>query len=195
MGISSRGSAEDGVWRPDWSSLRQHTAPQWLLDAKIGIQYVGEPHDFNDNEYFDWQRSQQQMRELGCDRSDADMRRFDGEIGVNRNRKRAFVHDPPRDLDAVMAAYKATGARFMVSMITAAYPGTEGLTMNDRELAAARRAGFRVGVHYNFLRRDRVPSIGDPGYVAFYQKELKDAVIASAADFIFFDGSQLTPSA
>jgi hypothetical protein len=165
--------------------LKGHKVPEWLLDAKIGIQYVGEPRDFNDNEYFDWLRSQQQMRELGYDRSDEDMRRFDGEVGNHRGRMRAFVHDPVKDVDAVMAAYKATGARFIVSMITAAYPGTEGLWMNQREIEAARRAGFPVGIHYNFMRRDRVPTIGDPGYVAFYQKELKDAVKSADADFIF----------
>ena len=183
------------TWQPTLESIGRHTAPAWLLDAKLGIQFVGEPHDFTDHEYFDWQRSEQRMRELGADRSDADARRFAGEIGNPAKRPIALIHDPIADLDAVMAAYRATGARFMTSMITAAYPGTEGLWMNPREIAAARRAGFKVGVHYNFLRRDRVPAAGDPGYVAFYQKELKDAVVAAEADFIFFDGSHLTPSA
>ena len=182
-------------WQPTWESLGRHTAPDWLLDAKLGIQFVGEPRDFNDNDYADWQRSQQRMRELGFDRSDDDARRFASEIGNRAKHTQAYVHDPIENLDTVMAAYRATGARFITSMITAAYPGTEGLWMNQREIAAARRAGFPVGVHYNFLRRDRVPAIGDPGYVAFYQKELKSAVEAADADFIFFDGSQLTPSA
>ena len=192
---SSRALFAAEKWQPNWENLGQHTAPDWLLDAKLGIQFVGEPRDFDDNEYADWQRSQQRMRELGFDRSDDDVRRHGGEIGDRAKRTQAYVHNPSENLDAVMAAYKATGARFMASMISAAFPGTEGLWMNQREIEAARRAGFRVGVHYNFLRRDRVPAIGDPGYVAFYQKELKDAVAAADADFIFFDGSQLTPSA
>ncbi len=192
MATSGLASPAAKPWQPTWESLAQHTAPDWLLDAKLGIQFVGEPRDFNDNEYHDWQRSQQPMRELGFDRSDDDARRHAGAIGNPAKRTMAYVHDPIENLEAVMAAYRSTGARFMISMITAAFPGTEGLWMNQREIAAARRAGFKVGVHYNSLRRDRVPAIGDPGYVAFYQKELKDAV--AEADFIFFDGSQLTPS-
>lgn len=191
--ISAAGAGEK--WQPTWESLGQHAAPDWLLDAKLGIQFVGEPRDFNDNDYADWQRSQQRMRELGADRSDDDMRRHAGEIGHRAKRTRTYVHEPLADPDAVMAAYRATGAKFMASMITAAFPGTEGLWMNPREIDAARRAGFKVGIHYNFLRRDRIPSIGDPGYVAFYQQELRGAVTAADADFIFFDGSQLTPSA
>ncbi len=182
-------------WQPTLESIGRHAAPDWLLDAKLGIQFVGEPHDFTDAEYFAWQRSQQRMRELGFDRSDDDARRHVAAIGDRAKRTQAYIHDPITNLDGVMAAYRATGARFMTSMITAAFPGTEGLWMNAREIAAARRAGFKVGIHYNFLRRDRVPAIGDPGYVAFYQRELKDAVVASDADFIFFDGCHLTPSA
>ena len=193
MNLSAQQAANGGRWQPTFTNLAGHSAPEWLLDAKIGIQYVGAPSAMNDRDYFDWLRSAQRVRELGYEESTADLRKYITEFGGKR--PYAFVQNKVEHLDQVFAAYRRTGARFLVSMIEGAYPGTEGLRMTPREIAAARQAGFRVGVHYNFIRRSRIPSIGDPGYLEYYQKQLKDAVQEAQADFMFFDGSQLTPSA
>lgn len=74
------------------------------------------------------------------------------------------------------------------------YPGTEGLLMTDDEVRAARRAGLRVGLHYNLIRRDGLPSFGDPGYVPWFHDRLHKAVEQIQADFVFFDGCQFAPS-
>jgi alpha-L-fucosidase len=97
---------------------------------------------------------------------------------------------PIENVDAVLARYKDLGARFMVSMLWGAYPGTEGLLMDTREVEAARRLGLKVGVHYNLLRRDGVPSIGDAGYVEWFHAYLQKNIQQIGSDFVFFDGCQ-----
>lgn len=152
-------------YEANWESLNQHEAPGWLMDAKMGIQYVGAPGGLNDRDYFDWSRSAQRVRELGFEESPEDLREHIAEFEGFQKRPYAFVQNKVENLDEVFEAYKHTGAKFMVSMVLAAFPGTEGLKMTRPEVESARHSGFHVGVHYNFLRRDRVPSIGDPGYV------------------------------
>ena len=47
--------------------------------------------------------------------------------------------------------------------------------------------GFKVGVHYCMYRRQRIPDVGDPGYVNWFHNRVKKEVEKINADFIFFD--------
>ena len=161
-------AANDGngqeSWKPTWKSLDKHRAPEWILDAKIGIQYVGTPQDMKDKPYHEWNRREQSKRLLG----------------------RA---DPPVNLEEVIRTYRNVGARFLVSMRWAAYPGTEGLWILPQEVAEARRQGLKVGLHYNFIRRDGIPMIDDPGYTEWMHEVVKREIRKMDPAFLFFDGS------
>lgn len=41
--LGAQPRAVSGRWTPDWEALDRHETPAWLLDAKIGMQYVGPP--------------------------------------------------------------------------------------------------------------------------------------------------------
>ena len=182
-------------WAPTLQSIAAHEAPQWLLDAKLGIQFVGAPADYDDEQRYHWSRSAQRARELGFGATDeatrAHLDDFAPVVGVDYVRGIESAHD----LEGVMQAYRRTGARFVVSMLQGAYPGTEGLRMAPREVATARSAGLKVGIHYNLIRRGRVPSLGDPGYVDWWHDRVMSEVESIGADFVFFDGSQGATSA
>ena len=66
--------------------------------------------------------------------------------------------------------------------------------MTSEEVAAARRAGLNVGLHYNLLRRDGLPSTGDPGYVDWWQTHVQDEVKKIKSEFVFFDGPKVASS-
>ncbi|MHC4196194.1 MAG: hypothetical protein ACYSQZ_09735 [Planctomycetota bacterium] len=59
-----------GKFKPTWESLDTHKVPEWIKDAKIGIQFVGPPKDFNDEQYYHWSRPEQRKRLLGKDQPD-----------------------------------------------------------------------------------------------------------------------------
>ena len=184
-----------GRWAPTLESIAAHEAPQWLLDAKLGIQFVGAPGQYDDQQWYHWSRSAQRARELGFDATDeaarAHLDEFAPVVGVDYVRDIQALADP----DKTMQAYRQTGARFLVSMLHGAYPGTEGLRMTRSEVDAARRAGLNVGIHYNLIRRGRTPSLGDPGYVDWWHDRVSTEVESIGADFVFFDGSQGASSA
>lgn len=177
-------------WRADWADLRRHKAPDWILDAKIGIQFVGPQHDFDDLQYYHWSRAAYRRRLLGSPSADPRTKSTFPQGRAVAGVPYVWTDDETESPDQVISAYKATGAKFLVSMLEAAYPGTEGLWMTEPERRAARNQRLPVGIHYNLLRRDGIPSIGDPGYVEWYQNYLKKAVQEISADFIFFDGCQ-----
>jgi alpha-L-fucosidase len=79
-------------------------------------------------------------------------------------------------------------------MLQGAYPGTEGLRMMQQEVKAANQHDFKVGIHYNLLRRDEIPSMGDPGYVDWWRNRVKNEVKMIGADFLFFDGAMAESS-
>ena len=187
-------TAAPGKWTADWEVLNRHKVPDWILDAKIGVQYVGEPMDLNDFNGWLWGRSAWRHRENGAPPPTAHELLWKDKFTFRGGLPRVFEHNPIKDTDAVLARYKDLGARFVVSMREAAYPGTEGLWMDQREIASARKLGMKVGVHYNLIRRDGVPSIGDAGYVDWTQTRMRKAVEEADADFVFFDGSQFAPS-
>ena len=179
-----------GRWAPTLESISGHQVPAWLNDAKIGIQFVGEPKNFNDQQCYHWTRAAQRARQLGAVESDAALRAHLDGFKVVGGIQYVWDIRPPANLDQMIHAYRRTGAKFLVSMLQAAYPGTEGLLLTSTEAAAVRCAGFKVGIHYNLLRRERSPSMGDPGYVDWYRKRVKSEVQAIDADFLFFDGCQ-----
>jgi alpha-L-fucosidase len=183
-----------GRWKADWQMLRTHKAPAWILDAKFGIQYVGEPMDLSDSDAWHWGQAEYRYRELGQPPIDKHVEAHRNAFSIVGKFPYVWQLKPIRDYDAVLARYRDLGARYIVSMIQAAFPGTEGLRMDSREIRAARRAGLKVGVHFNLLGRELIPSIGDPGYVEWFHKRLRDAVEEADADFVFFDGSQATSS-
>lgn len=183
-----------GRWEPTFKSLNQHEAPEWLKDAKIGIQYVGEPLKLTDEESYHWTRANQRVRQLGVAESDDQLRKHIDEFKVVGGIKYTWDIKKPENLDDVMKAYKRTGAKFLASMTQAAYPGTEGLRVTVEEAEAARRHGFKIGMHHNLLRRERSPSIGDPGYVEWLHGFIKNEVVAIGSDFLFFDGCQAPSS-
>lgn len=191
---SGRVSVAAENWQPNFESLGRHSAPDWLLDAKIGLQFVGPPMHFDDEQCYHWTRAAQRARQLGHTESDQALRAHIDEFKVVGGIPYVWDVREPSDLDALMEAYKQTGAKFLVSMLQGAYPGTEGLRMTKEEVGAARRHGLKVGLHYNLLRRERTPSIGDPGYVPWYQNRIQSEVESIGADFLFFDGCQ-APSA
>lgn len=189
-------AADEGRWTAEWTLLDQHEVPDWILDAKLGVQYVGPRLDLDDSQMYHWQRAAQRYRQLGSPPPDPHL---DAMMGTFRRRGSArggyvWPQAPFENPDAIMTAYKDIGARFLVSMLWGAYPGTEGLLMTGEEVRAARRAGLRVGLHYNLIRRDGVPSFGDPGYVPWFHDQLHEAVVQISADFVFFDGCQFAPS-
>lgn len=180
-----------GRWQPTMESLTAHRAPEWLLDAKLGVQYVGEPLGMTDEQCYGWTRSAQRARQLGTVGSDDDLRKNYDSLLENWGNKHVHLVAPPKDLDRLMQTYRRTGARFLVSMLWGAYPGTEGLRMTEEEVAAARRAGLHVGLHYNLLRRDALPSTGDPGYVEWWQAHVQAEVRKIQSEFVFFDGPKV----
>jgi len=190
MASSSRNPAAVGRYEPTLESISTHETPEWLKDAKIGVQFVGEPMDFDDEQWYQWSRAVQRARQLGTNESDDQLRGHINDFKVVGGIKYAWDVQAPKDLDGMMKAYNRIGAKFLVSMLQAAYPGTEGLLMMPEEVEAARSAGLKVGLHYNLLRRERSPSIGDPGYVDWYRNRAKKEVQAIDADFLFFDGCQ-----
>ena len=186
-------TAQDGRWTADLKVLRQHQAPEWLLDAKLGIQFVGPPMELNDFEMFHWTRAAQRHRLLGSPPFDPDFRPHYEDIrDILNNGPYVWIQEP-YDIEEAMEAYKKTGARYLVSMLRAAYPGTEGLLMTPEEAQVARDHGFHVGLHFNWLNRERRPMLGDPGYVEWMHQYVKEGVRAVDAEFISFDGPRATP--
>jgi len=188
------GAQTPGKWKPDWENLKRHQVPEWILNAKLGIQYVGAPRNFDDTQSFHWTRSAQRYRKFGSIGPDPDVQAFLSKFHIIGGLPYVWVQKPEPHLDDVIERYKATGARFLVSMLWGAYPGTEGLWMVPDEVRAARRQGMKVGLHYNLLRRDGIPSIGDAGYVEWFHRRLQRAVEEIGSNFVFFDGDQ-APSA
>lgn len=182
----------DGRWQPTLESLSAHRAPEWLLDAKLGVQYVGEPLGMDDTEAYGWTRAAQRARQSGAVGSDAHLRETYGTLDEKLPARQVYLVDPPKDLDALMQRYRRIGARYVVSMVWGAFPGTEGLLMTPEEASAARRAGMHVGIHYNLLRRDGLPSVGDPGYVPWWHAHVRSEVEKIGAEFVFFDGSRVS---
>ena len=175
-------------------SISEHETPAWLLDAKFGIQFVGEPMEFDDVQWYHWSRATQRARQMGLDESDANM--LENKDGIQVVGGIEYVWDvkAPANPEAMMEAYKRTGARYLVSMLQAAYPGTEGMRMMPGEVELAREHGLKVGLHYNLLRREGLPSMGDPGYVDWWQNRVKKEVEIMNSDFLFFDGCQAPSS-
>jgi hypothetical protein len=182
----------DGRWQPTMESLAAHRAPEWLLDAKLGVQYVGEPRGMDEVQCYHWTRAAQRARQLGAVASDAVLRDNFESLNESWGVKQVFLVDAPKDLNGLMQLYRRTGARFLVSMLWGAYPGTEGLRMTAEEAVAARRAGFHVGLHYNLIRRDGLPSCGDPGYVDWWQTHVQAEVEKIQSEFVFFDGPKVS---
>mgnify|MGYP005849313893 CR=1 FL=1 len=188
--------ASEGRWKADWAVLNQHEVPDWILDAKLGVQYVGPRLELDDSQMYHWQRAGQRHRLLGNPPRDAHLETWmhafqrRGVVGVGY----VWPQKPFEDLEGIMAAYKEIGAKFLVSMLWGAYPGTEGFLMNDEEVREARRAGLRVGLHYNLIRRDGLPMFGDAGYVDWAHDRLRQSIQQVSSDFVFFDGDQFAPS-
>jgi len=177
-------------WEPTLESISKHEAPEWLKDAKIGIQFVGAPMDFDDEQWYHYSRAAQRARHQGIAESDDYLRRHIDGIKVVGGIQYVWHIRQAENMYKVMDAYKRTGAKYLVSMLQAAYPGTEGFRMMPDEVEAARSHGFKVGIHYNLLRRDEMPSIGDPGYENWWRNRVKNEIKAIDADFLFFDGCQ-----
>lgn len=192
---SNETAATKERWTADWAVLKQHQVPAWVLDAKLGVQYVGPRLELTEAKMFQWQRAAQRHRLLGSPPPDPHL---DAKLQEFRLRGGAgnyvWPQKPFKNLDGIMAAYKEIGARFLVSMLWGAYPGTEGLLMTEDEVSAARRAGLPVGLHYNLIRRDGLPSFGDAGYVEWFHRNLHQAIERTGSDFVFFDGCQFAPS-
>lgn len=183
---------EEGRWKPSWDNLKQHKAPEWLLDAKIGIQYVGAPRTFNDQDYWNWSRAQQRARQLAAEEGYESITEIDRKAkNLNVDYVWPIEYDDPK---SALSAYVDLGAKFIVSMEAAVIYGTEGLRMTNAEIQEARRLGLKVGLHYNFQRWGGQPSIGDPGFVNWMIPSLKKAISEAEADFLFFDGKQLPSS-
>jgi hypothetical protein len=182
--------AQAQTWKADWQVLKQHKVPAWILDAKLGVQYVGPQMDLDDWQMYHWQRSAQRHRHLGSPPPDRHVEAMHSKFRVLGGLPYAWVHKPIENVDEVLARYKDIGAKFMVSMLWGAYPGTEGLLMDQKEVEAARRLGMKVGLHYNLLRRDGVPSIGDAGYMEWLHQHLQQHIQRIGSDFVFFDGCQ-----
>jgi alpha-L-fucosidase len=180
---------EYNKWKPDWENLMQYEVPEWLLDAKLGIQYVGAPRNFNDQEYWFWNRTQQRARLWETDEDYINLP-DEGYKRVTESKKWWSNYVSPVEYDDPKKAiekYVDIGAKYIVSMLRSAYFATEGLLMTDEEIKEARKQGLKVGLHYNFMRREGQPSFGDPGYVNWMIPMLKKAIIRSEADFVFFD--------
>ena len=181
-------------WQPTLESISEHEAPEWLKDAKIGIQFVGTPMDFNDFQCWHWTRDEQMRRELAYKEASVEEFETIGLYSTGQLRLDYVLKDEEvkknEYYDKLMTSYKKTGARFFVSMLGACYPGTEGLLMLNDELKIARRHGFKIGLHYNLLGTGRIPAIGHPGYFEWCFNRIKNEVDRIDADFLFFDGSQ-----
>jgi alpha-L-fucosidase len=179
----------DGKWTPDWENLGQHEAPEWFLDAKLGIQYVGAPKDLTDEDYWHWCRAQQRARLLEKQEG------YESYIEYSDPPPNPtwieFPYMWPVEFDDPKKAidkYVEIGAKYMVSMVGSYMLTTEGLLMTEEEIAEARNRGLKVGIHYNFLRWYGLPSMGDPGYFNWMIPMLKKAIVTSEADFFFSDG-------
>lgn len=176
-------------WIPNWDNLNEHEAPEWLLDAKLGIQYVGELKDFNDQDYWQWSRAQQRARILAADNNYESVEEYDKKaknLGVDY----IWPVEYP-DSKKAISKYVEVGAKYLVSMQGAVILTTEGLMMTPAEIAEARKQGLKVGLHFNFQRWGGIPAIGDPGYVNWMIPWLKNAIMKSESDFMFFDGKQM----
>lgn len=179
---------EDGKWKADWENIKQHETPEWLLDAKLGIQYVGAPRSMSDKDYWNWSRAQQRARQLAAKEGYQSITEMN-EKGVNLNIDYIWPieYDNPK---TAIEKYVELGAKYIVSMEAAVIYGTEGLQMTKDEIEEARRQGLKVGLHYNFQRWGGQPSMGDPGFVNWMLASLKKAIAESESDFLFFDGKQ-----
>jgi len=190
--LKTNAQDEGGKWKPDWENLKHHNAPEWLLDAKLGIQYVGAPREFNDKVYWHWSRAQQRARQLAAQEG------YESITEINQKAKNINIDyiwpieydDPKTTIDK----YVEIGAKYIVSMQAAVIYGTEGLLMTKDEIDEARERGLKVGLHYNFQRWGGQPSMGDPGYINWMIPMLKKAITDSKSDFMFFDGKQLPSS-
>ncbi len=180
-------------WQPTLESIAKHQTPEWLKDAKLGILFVGPPKDFDDYQYWHWMKDVQMRRELGykepADEEFDDIKLYStGQLITTYARK--DKNDPDTvDYDALMRAYEKTGAKFFKSTLRGCYPGTEGLLMLDKEVIAARKYGFKIGIGYNLLGTGKIPAAGHPGFVDFAHKNIKNEVKRLDADYLFFDGA------
>ncbi len=185
-------------WQPTLNSISAHEAPEWLKDAKLGIQFVGPPKDFDDNTCWHWTRDAQRRRELGFKKATDEEFEAIKLYGTGQLKLDYFINDEEDEeieyYDGLMKSYEKTGAKFFVSMLLGCYPGTEGLLMSSDEVNAARKHGFEVGLHYNLLGTGKIPAIGDPGYVNWFHNKIKNEVERINADFLFFDGCQAPSS-
>lgn len=183
---------ESGKWKPDWENLKQHKAPEWMLDAKLGIQYVGAPRDFNDQDFWNWSAAQQRARQLASQ---------EGYESIIENNQKATIlktnyvwpveyDDPVKAIDK----YVEIGAKYIVSMRGAVIYTREGFLMTNDEIKEARNRGLKVGLHYNFQRWGGQPSMGDPGYINWMIPMLKKSIVSSQSDFLFFDGGVMPSS-
>ena len=180
-------------WQPTLESISAHQAPEWLKDTKIGIQFVGAPKDFNDFQCWHWTKDVQMRRELGYkEPADEEFEKIQlystGQLKTNYVFK-GKEDEETVDYDKLMESYKKTGAKFLKSALHACYPGTEGLLMLDKEVAAAKRHGFKIGIAYNLLGTGKLPAIGHPGYVDWSLNKIKKEVERIDADYLFFDGA------
>lgn len=176
---------EDGKWKASWENLEAHEAPDWLLDAKLGIQFVGAPKEFNDQEFWHWQRAQARARYL------LENKNYKSIVEINK-KVRILGQDyiwpiEYEDPKIAISKYVEIGAKYIVSMQGDVIHTTEGLRMTQSEIDEARRQGLKVGFHYNFSNLGGKPTIGDPGYVNWMISYLQNAVEETKADFIFFD--------
>jgi hypothetical protein len=80
--LSEDGKSHHQKWQPSLESISKHETPGWLIDAKIGIQFVGEPMEFDDELWYHWSRSSQRARQLGFDESDEALYRHKDEVKV-----------------------------------------------------------------------------------------------------------------
>lgn len=180
---------EGGKWKPDWENLQHHEVPEWLLDAKLGIQYVGASRDFSDGDYWHWSRAQQRARLLASQEGYKSYIEYSAPPANPEWLGYPYMwpveSDDPKE---AINKYVEMGAKYLVSMVGAFTPETEGLLMTKEEIAEARKRGLKVGIHYNFQHLNRLPSVGDPGYVNWMIPMLKKAIVASKADFFFGDG-------
>ena len=130
---------EGKKWKPDWENLKEYEVPEWFLDAKLGIQYVGAPRDFNDQEYWFWNRTQQRARLWEADEHynilpDEGYKRITESKEWWSNYVSPLEYDDPKK---AIEKYQEIGARYIVSMLRSAYFATEGLLMTNEEIGRA----------------------------------------------------------
>lgn len=87
-------SQSQGRWKDDWGNLAQHKAPEWLLDAKFGVQYVGPQLDLDDYQAWHWGRSAQRHRDIGSPAPDPHVEAFLARFAIVGKLPYVWVHKP-----------------------------------------------------------------------------------------------------